>query len=740
LERRLAAILAADVAGYSRMMEADEAGTLARLKAHLGEFVRPAIAARHGTVVKTTGDGLLAEFPSVVEAVECAVEIQRGMIVRNTGESDGRQIRFRIGVNLGDIILDEGDIFGDGVNVAARLEGLAEPGGICVHRDVRSQVRNRLPLAFEDMGEVEVKNIDRPLRVYRIVLDGNAAPPASARRASKPKRGGLAAVGALAILLLILAAGAAWLWFKPGSSGDAPPSIASLPTDRPTIADDKEQQYFADGLTEALTTRLSELSGLFVLARNAVHGYESRDVSPQDVSRDLGVRYVLDGSVRKAGTRIRISANLVETTNARQIWADQYDRELTDIFAVQDEVIGHIVQELAIKLTNAEEQQIARTPTANLEAYDNYLRAETEGYYKFDYTTVGRALAYYAKAIELDPNFADAYAGYARVTVEVWRLGFDQIMPGPLARKRAYDAAGKALELDPNSARAYTVLAIIQLGDGRHEEAVRSAKQAVALKPSDAEAHANLGLILSYAGDPENALAAVDQALRLNPAAPLGLRLLAGIVFFHARMYDRAIAELEPTARAWPGTETASEMLAASYAMAGQLDNARRELDALPDWPSINLEELERTFRRSYKLDADLKHFISALELAGVPQWPLGFVGRPEDQVKGAELSALGSRQTWTGQTMVRRDADTPFLLQIDDKGRVAYRGVNTLLTGETRIADDRICMRFEGYLQGDWLCGSVFRNATGNGDGRHTEEYVYVLSDSLRYFSLQTQ
>jgi adenylate cyclase len=746
LERRLAAILAADVAGYSRMMEADEAGTLARLKGHMADLFRPKIAAHRGTVVKTTGDGFLAEFASVVAAVECAVEIQRAMAGADTDAPHDQRIRFRIGINIGDIILDDGDIFGDGVNIAARLEGLADPGGICVHRDVRSQVRNRLPLAFEDMGEVEVKNIARPLRVYKIVLDGAAPASAPAKRSPTSRPSGIqAAMGGLVLVLILASAGAGWMIWGPRSGNGATSPTVSVPADKPSIAvlpfanmsNETEQQYFADGLTEDLTTRLSGVSGLFVIARNSVMSYAGKTPKPQEVGRDLGVRYVLDGSVRKSGDRVRINANLVETENAQQVWADQYDRELTDIFTLQDEVIGHIVQELSIELTAVEEKKIGRVPTANLEAYDYYLRAETEGYYRQNERTYGRALGFYAKAIQLDPKFADAYAGYARVAVEVWRNNADQALPAPVARKRAYDAAGRALELDPANARAHTVLAFLQLSDGRHDEAITSGKRAVELNPNDAEAYANLGLVFSYAGRHDEAIAAIDNAMRLNPVAPPGLKLLAGIVFFNAQQYGRAIAEFGPVVPVWPDAETLHEYLSASYALNGDVERARREVKAWPQIPQYNLAQYRVAYADQYKLKADLERFLKGLAEAGVPPWPLGFEGNPQDRITGESLRALVLGKTWDGYTPLGGEKRTPFTLQVDTKSRVAYRGASTFLTGESRVEGGQICMRFEGYYKGAWLCGEVFRDSaatTGAGDG-----YVYVLPDGLRYFSVKS-
>lgn len=449
------------------------------------------------------------------------------------------------------------------------------------------------------------------------------------------------------------------------------------------------------------------------------------------------MRYILDGSVRKSGERIRISASLVEAENAQQIWADQYDRELTDIFALQDEVIGHIVQELAIELTAVEEKQIARVPTANLEAYDYYLRAETEGYYREDSHTYIRALGFYSKAIELDPSFADAYAGYARVAVEVWRNNSDQALPAPVARRRAYDAAGKALELDPKNARAHTVLAFLQLSDGRHEEAIASGKQAVELNPNDAEAHASLGMVLSYAGRHEEATAAIDNALRLNPMAPAGLRLLAGIVFFNAQLYDRAIAQLEPVVKAWPDAETPHEYLSASYALHGDAERARLEVKAMPLFSQNNVAQFRLTYEDQYKLRTDLEHFLKGLAAAGIPQWPFGFEGNPKDRVTGESLRALVLGKTWDGYTPLGDKKQAPFMLQVDAQSRVAYRGINTFLTGEARFENDQICMRFDSYFKGKWLCGDVFRDgaaATSAGEG-----YVYVLPDGLRYFSIKS-
>jgi adenylate cyclase len=391
-------------------------------------------------------------------------------------------------------------------------------------------------------------------------------------------------------------------------------------------------------------------------------------------------------------------------------------------------------------LTDDEEDQLARVPTTNLEAYDYYLRAETEGYYNNDYSTFGRAMEFYSKAIEHDPKFADALAGYARVAAEIWRFDFDQIMPGALARKRAYDAAGQALELDPSNARAYTVLAILQLGDGRHEEAIQSARRAVGFNPNDAEAHANLGMVLAFSGQPKKAVPSIEQGLRLNPVAPPGFRLLAGIVFYIARDYDRAAKELEPVVALWPGAENPRLHLAATYAARGQLDMARHEIAALPDIAITSLAYQRLLYDESYKRIEDLNRYLEELRAAGMPEWPFGFEGKAEDRVTGDALLALVVGHSWTGYIPLPREKKAPFMLQIDEQARVAYGSTNTFLAGEAKVENDQLCMHFDGYMRNRWLCGHVYRNRSTSAPDSDSEsgDYVYVLADGLRYFSVE--
>ncbi len=513
VERKLTTILSADVVGYSRLMGEDEVGTLAALKAHRQELIEPKAAQYHGRTIKLMGDGALMEFASVVDAVAFSVEVQAAMRERNAEVPEARRLVYRIGINIGDIIVEGDDIYGDGVNVAARLEGLADPGGICVARNVYNQVKGKLDLNFEHLGARAVKNIAEPVTVYRVALDDKAVvlvtpvvqAPVDAVRGRWPAIAAGLAVSLLAIVGLVW-----WQpWAPPVETTSLEKMALPLP-DKPSIAvlpfanisDDSEQEYFADGMTDDLITDLSKVSGLFVIARNSVFTYKGRAVNVQEVGRDLGVRYVLEGSVRRAGDRVRVNAQLIDAATGHHLWAERYDRDYTNVFAVQDEVVGRIVSALEVKLTNAEQTQLTRLPTENLKAYDNYLRAE-QHYYSGDPSRLRKGLLAYEAAIALDPEFADAYAGYARAAVDVWRFDYLYIMPSALARKTAKDAASKALALNADVPTAHSVLALIRMVDGEHASAIEAARRAVYLDPNNSDAYVNLTVVLGRLCQPD---------------------------------------------------------------------------------------------------------------------------------------------------------------------------------------------------------------------------------------------
>jgi len=537
MERRLTAILAADVVGYSRLMSSNEAGTIAALRSLRKELADPAITAHKGRIFKLTGDGMLVEFPSVVSAVACAVDIQSAMRTRNASTSEAR-IEFRIGVNLGDIIVEEGDIFGDGVNVAARLESIAPVGGIAVSQSVRDHVGKRLDLAFEDMGERRLKNIDAPVRVYSITLD---QPPKDGTSSARQQ-------------------------------GERP-SVAVLPFIN--MSGDPEQEYFSDGITEDIITDLSKVSGLFVVARNTVFTYKGKTVEVQQVAKHLGVNFILEGSVRKAGTRVRVTGQLIHGKDGGHVWADRYDRDLTDIFAIQDEITHAIVEQLKVKLLPQEKKSIGQTPTDNVEAYTYYLRGRQfmQRHSKSNYQLARRM---FAKAVELDPLYARAYAGIADCDSFLFlhyhlEAGIDSILA----------TSAKALALDDRLAEAHASRGLaLSLGQ-RHEEAIAEFEEAIALDPNSFEAHYFYARACVTQGKLERAATLFERAAENKPDDYQALCLLIHIYRSLGRDRDskstarKAIERAESELTLHPENPRAAYLGANALATLGEKDRAR---------------------------------------------------------------------------------------------------------------------------------------------------------------------
>jgi adenylate cyclase len=493
VERRLAAILAADVAGYSRLMGEDEEGTHAALTALRREVSDPKIGEHRGRIVKTTGDGLLVEFASVVDAVRCSAALQREMALRNDGIAKERRIEFRIGINLGDIIIDADDIYGDGVNVAARLEALAEPGGICVSRVVRDQVRDKLDFGFEDLGEQQVKNIARPVRVYRIPLAETARTKAPLPLPDKP-------------------------------------SLAVLPFQNMTGG--AEQDYFVDGIVEEITTAISRLPWLFVIARNSSFTYKGRAVDVKQVARELGVRYVLEGSVRKAGNRVRITGQLIDTASGAHIWADRFDGTLDDIFGLQDQVASNVVGAIEPKLRQSEIERAIRKPTENLDAYDLYLRAIAQ-VSMMSYEGVSEAIALMKRALAIDPSYAPAAAliGWCRVCQRL--QGWELVSKAVAAE--TVNLARHAVEAGKDESDALWVAAMtLSVFASEHEMAAAAIDRALALNPNSAHAWIASGFESCSQIPPDAAVEAFDRAMRLSPLDPLDYLFSCGLSMAHA--------------------------------------------------------------------------------------------------------------------------------------------------------------------------------------------------------------
>jgi adenylate cyclase len=472
VKRRLAAILAADMVGYSRLMEADETGTLARLKAHRLELIDPAIAQNRGRLIKTAGDGMLVEFSSVADAVACAVEIQRSIAQRDNDPASGEEIRFRIGINLGDVISEDDDIFGDGVNVAARLQTFAEPGGICVSGAIREQVGERLGVAFEDLGEQSVKNLTRPIRVFRVCLDeqGTGAAPARASTA-RPK--------------------------SPVSTVTDKPSIAVLPF--VNMSGDPEQEFFADGLTEDIITALSRFRDLFVISRNSAFVYKNRAVRIQEVAAELGVQYVVEGSVRKAGRRVRVTVQLIDAESDCHVWAERYDRELEDIFAIQDEVTAAIVATLPGRVEAASHERVKRKPTESMAAYECVLAGKVL-HHRSTRPDNAEALVMLERAIALDPKYAHAHAWLGCVLGQGWTYGWCEDREATFHRiTRELEIA---LALDENDSDVHRILAASSLIRGDHERAMYHQERALALNPNNDLIVVQQGELLTWLGRP----------------------------------------------------------------------------------------------------------------------------------------------------------------------------------------------------------------------------------------------
>jgi len=544
VERRLAAILAADVAGYSRLMGEDEEGTLARLKAHRNELVDPGVAEHRGRIVKTTGDGMLVEFGSVVDAVRCAVAVQRAMAERNAVDPPDRRIEFRVGINLGDVIFDGEDLFGDGVNIAARLEGLAEPGGICISEDAFRQVRGKIEAEFGDIGEHSLKNIARPLRVYRVRDAGAAEKSLSAPALSLPDK----------------------------------PSIAVLPFQN--MSGDAEQEYFADGMVEEIITALSRIRWLFVIARNSSFTYKGQAVDVKQVGRELGVRYVLEGSVRKAGGRVRITAQLIDATSGAHLWADRFDGPLEEVFELQDNVALSVAGVIESAVQAAEIRRSAERPTSDLTAYDLYLRALPDCL-SWDDGRVRAALARLEQAIERDPQFGPALGFAAVCNHALGRYGGGK---GTEAHRRAaLDLAHRALQASPGDAGVVANAAFMlgSLGEDI-KPAIALVDRALELNPSFARGWGISAWLRMWAGQPDVAVEHWQTSIRLSPRdRNLTEPVLFGLAHFFRRRFDDAITFFLTALANMPRNPEVHRDLAACYALTGRLEEARQILDRL---------------------------------------------------------------------------------------------------------------------------------------------------------------
>jgi adenylate cyclase len=631
--RKLAAIMFTDMVGFSRQMGSNEARLLRLLEVH-NQLIRRAVAQHHGTVIKTIGDAFLVDFPSVVHAVQCAQEIQGQFRVHNVEKSSADQIHVRIGIHLGDIVQREGDVFGDGVNIASRLQTLAEPDTICLSHVVYQEVVKKLDLGtVVSLGRPKLKNIVQRFQVYALLPET----PQGLRQTLQVqwlkfsrRVGTTHLMGLVAVLGLV--AGVFIAFYSPSlfplSTQDSALGTAAAPTalplpDKPSIvvlpftnlSSDPEQEYFSDGITEDLTSDLSKISSLFVIARNSAFTYKGKATKVQDISRELGVRYVLEGSVRKADNQLRITAQLVDATTGGQMWSERYDRPLKEIFALQDEIVQKIVTTLKLQLTLLEQGVLVRKDTDSLEAYDYWLRGIESFLHRSSPETLAQTRQMFEKAIDLDPQYAQAYAILGLTYVLEWGR---QWTADPQVAERGIELIRKAIVLDDTDSLAHSTLGYAYLwGKKQHDQALTEVERALALDPNNAAAYATLAEILTFTGQPEKAITEIKTAMRLNPHYPSGYLFTLGRAYLLTKQYEEAIVTFKKVAARSPDNFGARVNLATIYSELGRETEARAEVaEVLRISPNFSLEGFKQ--RLPYKDLTTLDLQVVALRKAGL--------------------------------------------------------------------------------------------------------------------------
>jgi TolB-like protein/class 3 adenylate cyclase len=611
MQRRLSAIMSADVVGYSRLMAADEEGTLARLKAHREELFDPAIAEHQGRIVKLMGDGALVEFTSVVEAVRAGIEIQRNTAARNAELPADQRIVYRIGINQGDVIIDGDDIYGDGVNVAARLQERATPGGICISDRVYGDVRGKIDVGIDDLGDQELKNIPEPVRVYRVLMGPDVGTAGLRRLTDRPRL-----VMAVLLPFMLLGGLAVWYWTwsiapdQMGSMGSFKPSIAVMPFDN--LNKDPKEDYFSEGITKDIVNDLSKFQNLLVIDSGSVSGEQRETANIDEINRELGVRYVLKGSVLKSGERVRINAQLIDSTSGQHLWAERFDEATKNIWDIQDEITGRIVRTLALRITEIEQQRVLAKSTENLEAYEFTLRgraliARQSRSENFE------ARKMFRRAIELDPNYATAYAGLG------WTY-FEPVLWGwtgspQKAVQQAQDLSQKALSLEATNIYGRRLLASIYNLRRQHELALIESERLIAINPNDAGSFAQQGMALTWLGRPVGAIRAMEHALRFDPDLPPHIFWHLGLAYYLNKQYDDSATVLQRNIGRKTDPFWDHLLLAAVYAQMGRKEEAARAAEAV--------RRIDPRYKRQMRFDqfknsADMARVEEGLRKAGL--------------------------------------------------------------------------------------------------------------------------
>jgi len=623
-KRKLTAILSADAVGYSRLMAEDEAATVKTIATYR-EIMSTLVKQHRGRVVDSPGDNLLAEFSSVVDAVQCAVAVQNEFESRNAELAENRRMEFRIGINLGDVIDEEDRIYGDGVNIAARLESLADPGGICVSKTAFDQIETKLPLGYEYLGEQSVKNIPKPVGAYRVLMKPDAAGKVIGEKRFLGRYSRRTAMAAIVTLVVVAGGLIGWNIYLQQSKKVEPasiekmayplpdkPSIAVLPFDN--LSGDPEQEYFSDGITEEIITALSKTPKLFVIARNSTFTYKGKPVKVQQVSEELGVQYVVEGSVRKAENRVRINAQLIDALTGRHIWAEKYDREIKDIFVIQDEITKKIITALQIKLTEGEDALELGLRTNNLDAYLKALKA-IEYIIQFNKESVAMAQRLSEEAITLDPKYASAYRILGVTHMHDVFLGRSKSPKKSMITAIKY--VQKAIELDDSEAESHSVLGFMLALMKQYDKAVSEGELAVTLNPNSADSHAWLGMTYRYVGRWEDAIQIYKKAIRLNPIPPNWYLYGIGLAYGMTGQYEEGIRECTKAIRLAPNSQYPRLMMTIIYSLAGREVEAQTQAkELLKINPKFSVDRWMKMLK--YKKQVDREQVINALRKAGL--------------------------------------------------------------------------------------------------------------------------
>jgi len=628
-KRKLTAILSADAEGYSRLMAEDEEATVRTITAYR-ELISTVVQKHRGRVVDSPGDNILAEFASAVDAVRGAVEIQEELKARNSELPQDRRMAFRIGVNLGDVIHEDERIYGDGVNIAARVEGLADGGGICISGTVYEHIKNKLALGYQYLGEHSVKNIPEPVRVYRVLMEPEAIGKVIGEKRPEPVQR-MSALAVVIVLLLLAGGLAIWKYYtgtvsppmevasveKMAFPLPKKPSLAVLPFDN--LSGDPKQDYFSDGITESIITALSNVSNLFVIARNSTFTYKGKPVKVQQVAEELGVRYVLEGSVQRSGDRVRITAQLIDALKGHHLWAENYDRRFGDIFALQDDITENVTMALQVKLTEGEQARIKRGHTENPEAYEYWLRGR-ERSLSFTKEDNAQRRKLYEKAAELDPNNSFLWKDIGWTYYRDARFGWTDTPAQSLAL--AEELAQKTLAVDDYSAQAYALLSSVYMVKRQHDKAVAYGEKALALAPNLADMKAAVAVPFMYSGRPEEAIEMVKNAMRLNPYYPAWYLAVLGHAYRLTGQYEEAITSLESwRARANPRSALPHLFLAFTYEEAGRGEEAQAAVaEVLKRKPKASIKGYAKSKLFPYKDPADIERVLDSLRKAGLPE------------------------------------------------------------------------------------------------------------------------